>query len=246
MYRTKIFGHRGWSAAYPENTIAAFLGAIEVGVDGIEFDVHRTRDGEIVVIHDETVDRTTDGFGHVEEYTLAEIQQLDAGGWFSPEWAGQRIPALQDVLDLVLATPRPVEMNIEIKVGRNPYDNLGEDVWQRVKHAGLSEQTVLSSFNHYALRDVKSAHPEARIAVLYSEGLVDPWVYAAYLRAEGVHPFYMTFDAPIVEGIHRASQVIRPFTVNQVEDMQRMLDWGVDGLITDHPDVCLKLHRPFA
>ncbi|WP_083486020.1 glycerophosphodiester phosphodiesterase [Alicyclobacillus ferrooxydans] len=223
LQRTEVFGHRGWSARYPENTMAAFISALEIGVDGIEFDVHLTKDGEIVVIHDANLERTTNGHGCVEDYTLTELRQLDAGSWFHESFRGQVIPTLDEVLELVRLHIRPVKMNIELKYGRTPYAGLGENVWRKVTACGLASNTIISSFNHFALRDLKRDVPQAQVAILYTEGLVDPWRYAVFLDAEGLHPFHQSFDEEVVLDAHRAGRAVRPYTVNDVSIMKRLI-----------------------
>lgn len=241
LQQTEVFGHRGWSARYPENTMAAFIAALEIGVDGIEFDVHLTKDGEIVVIHDANLERTTNGQGYVEDYTLAELRQLDAGSWFDESFRGQVIPTLDEVLELIRLHIRPVKMNIELKYGRTPYAGLGEKVWSKVMAYRLDANTIISSFNHFTLRDLKQAFPGAQVAILYTEGLVDPWRYAIFLDAEGLHPYHRSFDEQVVRDAHHAGRTVRPYTVNDPSTMEKLMQWNVDAIITDHPDVLLAL-----
>ena len=125
MMTVIVLAHRGYSAKAPENTMAAFELALAVGADGIELDVHMTRDGEIVVIHDDTLDRTTNGKGPVSDQTMAELRELDAGSWFSPEFAGERIPTLKLVLELI--KDKDVLLNIEIKTGLG-FQQLNEEL----------------------------------------------------------------------------------------------------------------------
>ena len=241
LQQTEVFGHRGWSAQYPENTMASFIAALEIGVDGLEFDVHLSKDGNIVIIHDADLSRTTNGQGYVEDYTLEELRQLDAGSWFDENFAGQVIPTLDEVLELASLQARPVKLNIELKLGRAPYAGLGDKVWEKVLSYGLKNETIISSFNHFALRDLKRAHKDANIAILYQEGMVDPWRYAMFLEAEGLHPHYLTFDESVVKDRHARGRAIRPYTVNDVRKMNELMAWGVDAIITDHPDVLLAV-----
>jgi glycerophosphoryl diester phosphodiesterase len=243
QHRTRVYAHRGFSGAYPENSMAAFLAALELGVDGLEFDVHFSKDGEMVVIHDERVDRTTNGQGLVVEHTLADLKQLDAGSWQDSSFVGERIPTLHEVLDLVQAWGKPVQLNIEIKSGVIPYPGLELNAFQLIASRGLVEDTIFSSFNHFALRDLKEAYPEAKIGLLYMEGLVDPWHYAHYLHAEALHPFYLSFDEEVVASAHNYGLAVNTFTVDEEEDMVRLQQWGVDGIFTNRPDLLLSLQR---
>ncbi|CAM3853324.1 glycerophosphodiester phosphodiesterase [Alicyclobacillus pomorum] len=239
--RTKVWAHRGYSSTYPENTMPAFQAALDIGVDGIEFDIHLTKDGHIVVHHDEQVDRTSNGSGWIRDLTLEEIQRLDAGSWFGPAFAGTRIPTLEAVLRLIADSKRTVEVNIERKAGMVAYPGLEEQAWQMVCAYGLTNQVIFSSFNHFVLRDLKSAHPEAKIGLLYMEGLVNPWVYAKHLDATAIHPFYLSIDREVVEGTRNCGIAVHTFTVDDVESAERLMRWGVDAIITDDPAVMLQV-----
>lgn len=243
LSETKVVAHRGWSAQYPENTLIAFDEALKGGADGIEFDVHRTLDGKLVVIHDACLERTTNGQGWVEDYTLSELQALDAGSWLSEEFSAERIPTLRQVLELILQQPRKVLVNIEMKDGREPYQGLGTQVWDCVEEMGLNRQVVISSFNHHALRELKQSRPRCQIAILYLERLVEPWRYGVFLRAEGLHAPHETVTLELVRAAHVAGQRVRVFTVNKEADMRRQLMLGVDAIITDHPDVLLRIRE---
>ena len=243
-HKTEVWAHRGFSYAYPENTRAAFLAALELGVAGIEFDIHFTRDRQIVVIHDEQLERSTNGHGLVVDHTLAELKSLDAGSWFDPAFAGETIPTLEEVLDLVAAWGEPVSLNIEIKSGMVQYPGLEIEAYRMVQAKGLEQQVIFSSFNHFVLRDLKEAYPEARIGLLYMEGLVDPWRYGQYLEAEALHPYFLSFDASVVKEAHQHGIKINTFTVNEEMDLRRLAEWGVDAVITDRPDVLLELKVP--
>ena len=162
--RTRVIAHRGFSGAAPENTLAAVRAAIEVGADMVEIDVTLTSDGHIVVIHDETLDRTTTGSGRVSDFTLAELQRLDAGGWFAPRFAGERIPTLDQVLDEIEGR---ILLNVEIKseaVERGVVTKVASAIRKR----GMMEHVVVSSFSPTALQQMHFEAPEIRSAVLYN------------------------------------------------------------------------------
>lgn len=240
---SRVWAHRGFSAKFPENTLAAFVAALELGVDGIELDIHLSKDGHIVVIHDEQLDRTTNGHGLVVTHTLAELQALDAGKWFSDEFAGARIPTLEEVLNLVAAWPTTVTINIESKSGVIPYPGLELAAWQQVCEHGLEDRVLFSSFNHFSLRDLKVAEPRAQIGLLYMEGLVDPWLYASHLNASALHPYFLSFDREVLQAAQEHQVAIHAFTVNNEDHMRRLLEWNVDAMITDRPDVLLVLRN---
>lgn len=237
--RPLILAHRGASTHAPENTLAAFRLAAEAGADGIELDVHLSRDGEVVVIHDEQVDRTTNGRGRVHDMTLAELKALDAGAWFSPRFSGERIPTLAEVLEAVGPAFRLI--NVELKSGRVLYPGLEAKVIETLRRFGLLERCILSSFNHFSLRLVKQIEPRARTGVLYVEGLVDPWVYARHVPADAIHPPHYAVFPELVAGAHAAGVAVNTWTVDAPEDVRRVVACGVDAVITNDPAAVRRL-----
>jgi len=240
---TKVIAHRGASLRAPENTMAAFRLALEQGADGVELDVQMTRDGELVVIHDETLDRTSSGSGYLFQRNYAEIKGIDAGGWFSPEFAGESIPRLSDVLDLMQGSHRT--LNIELKTGMVIYDGIEQQLVSLLsRYRGID--VIISSFNHYSLRTLKSLAPELPIGALYMEGLVEPWLYAERLNAYSLHPLYINIIPELLTGCRNAGIALFPWTVDKPEDMKRMLLAKVDAVITNDPMTLLSLRRSMA
>lgn len=233
------FAHRGASAAAPENTMAAFRKGLELGATGIETDVQMTSDGAVVVIHDESLNRTTTGSGYVKDKTLREILEVDAGSWFSPEFAGERIPTLEELLDLLQG--RDTILNIELKNGTFFYPGMEEKVIAAVREQGMSERVVISSFNHYSLAHCKKLAPEIRTGILYGEGLYRPWDYAASLQADALHAHHSSALPQFVSEAAAQGVVYHPWTVNDAKRMQELIEAGVAGIITDHPDVLAGL-----
>ncbi|GAB6990567.1 glycerophosphodiester phosphodiesterase [Paenibacillus pini] len=228
------FAHRGASAYCPENTLAAFIRSLELGATGIETDVQLTKDGELVLIHDETLMRTTDGQGWVKNTTLEEIRTLDAGSWYDPSFKGQRVPTLDELFELV--KERNIIINVELKNGAVIYEGLEEKVIERIRAYGLSEQVILSSFNHYSLALCKQIAPDIQTGILYMEGLYEPWEYARTLRADALHAYHFAVYPEFVASAKGHGMVYHPFTVNDPEEMQRLIQAGVAGIITDYPD----------
>ncbi|ANS73797.1 hypothetical protein AWM70_03760 [Paenibacillus yonginensis] len=226
--------HRGASGYCPENTMAAFKRAIELGANGIETDVQMTADGHLVLIHDEGLQRTAGSPKRVKDVTLEELRTLDAGSWYDPSFAGERVPTLRELLELVL--PTSVQVNIELKNGIVQYPGLEEAVIQEVRELGLSDRIIISSFNHYSLVKCKQLAPEIRTGVLYMEGLYEPWKYAAGLGADALHPHYFAVLPEWVAASAEQNIAYHPFTVNKEEDMKRLLEAGVAAIITDYPD----------
>lgn len=234
-----IIAHRGASGYAPENTIPAFEKALEMGAEGIELDVHMTADGEIVVIHDHTIDRTSDGKGTIRDLTLEDMRRFDFGSWFSEEYKGTTIPTLKDVLEILKDWDGL--LNIEIKSGPILYQGLEEKLVHMVKEYDFVDKVIFSSFNHYSLRDIKTIDPSMKIGLLYWEGLVEPHIYAQRLGAEALHPHYNNIIPEVVEGCKKSEIMLNPYTIDDEQEMARIMKAGVDGLITDYPDRALKV-----
>jgi len=235
----EIWAHRGASADAPENTLVAFAKAIEVGADGIEFDVQLSSDGQPVVIHDETLARTTTGSGWVKDHSLAELSALDASGG-REGFAGVRIPQLAEVLELV--APTKVKINIELKNSEVAYPGMEEIVLAAVAAAGLSERVIYSSFSHDSVRRLATLAPLAEVALIYSRPLARPFRTADSLGACGVHPDRRLLPgASWVERAHRHRLAVRPWVANSPSRMRRLISAGVDGFFTDVPAVALAV-----
>ena len=239
MNRCLNIAHRGASAYCPENTMAAFARAVELGATAIETDVQMTSDGQLVLIHDESLERTTGLPKLVKDVTLEELRRLDAGSWFDPAFRGERIPTLRELLELVESGP--LQVNLELKNGVVRYPGLEEAVIEEVRRFGMSARVILSSFNHYSLVHCKRIAPDIRTGVLYMEGLYEPWDYAARIGADALHPYHY---AVMPEWVKKAAErriACHPFTVNEPDEMRRLLAAGVAGIITDYPDRLAKL-----
>lgn len=233
------FAHRGASAACPENTMAAFEKALALGATGIETDVQMTKDGKLVLIHDETLKRTTGAEGLVKDYTYAELSGLDAGSWFGEAFRGEKLPLLDELLELTSSTGTVV--NIELKNGVVPYAGLEQQVIETVHRFKMSGQVVISSFNHFSLAACKQIDAEIRTGILYMEGLYNPWDYAQTVKADALHAYRLAVRPEWVAEARAHGIVYHPFTVNSEEEMKALIDAGVAGIITDHPDVLAGL-----
>ncbi len=230
-------GHRGASAAAPPNTLAAFEKAVELGADGIEFDVHVSADGVPVVIHDFAVDGTTDGSGRVADLTLAELEELDAGSTFDPTFAGERIPTLEEVLQHVGSR---LLLNIELKTISLHDNGLERAVIARVEQHGLDDRVLLSSFNPLSLRRARRIAPHVPVGFLYGPGLPGPlrqaWLALAPPHAAR-HPEHEMVDAHYIAWARRRGYQVNVWTVDDPDEMRRLIGLGVDGIITNVPDV---------
>nr|WP_255421944.1 glycerophosphodiester phosphodiesterase [Tessaracoccus sp. MC1627] len=238
---TEVWAHRGASAYAPENTLPAFQLALQMGADGVELDVQRTADGHVVAIHDETINRTSNGFGRVVDQTLEELRHCD----FSNGFAGRRnvkIPTLRDVLDLFRGTD--VRVNIELKNTVVLYPGLEDDVLSIVRDAGMADQVLYSSFNHFSLANLRGRVAREQIGLLYSDGIYDPWKYAKWFGAGALHPHYLALQQPnFVWLCHEAGIEVHAWTVNKDDDALWLAGLGVDALITNLPDRLAEVLR---
>jgi glycerophosphoryl diester phosphodiesterase len=231
------FAHRGASYVAPANTLAAFLLAAELGADGIELDVHLSSDGEVVVIHDFSLDATTDGYGPVRAKTLAELKELDAGRWFDPTFAGQRIPTLQQVID---AVGHRLFLNIELKSQSFRDEGLVVEVVRIVEDSQLIERVVISSFNPWALWRVKRLNPRIPVGLLYSpeEPLLLRGSWSRHLiRPEALHPEHTMVDGKYMRWAKEQGYRVHVWTVDEPADMEQLMRDGVDIMITNRPDL---------
>lgn len=234
---TQIWGHRGTSAA-PENTLPAFELALAQGAEGVELDVHLTRDDALVVIHDETLERTTDGNGWVADRSLAELRTLDAAAG-RPDYAGTRIPLLAEVLELL--RPTDAVANVELKTDRLPYPGIEQRVLEVVHASGMDDRVRLSSFNHYTLRNLRSLGAEQPLGALLTDRLFKPWRYASWLDVDAIHPSVNHCTAALVSRSHARGLAVCVWTANAERDIRRLLSLGVDAIMTDVPALALAL-----
>ncbi len=239
--RPLSFAHRGASYEAPANTLAAFLLAAELGADGIELEAQLSRDGEVVVIHDFTLEGTTDGQGLVRDKTLSELRELDAGSWFDRVYAGQRIPTLQDVIDVV---GHRLLLNIELKSDRIRDDGLAAAVVRVIEKNHLMERVVVSSFDPLAVRRVKHLNARLAVGLLYSPDqplyLRKAWL-RRLLSLEALHPHYSTVSDEYVRRARSQGYRVHAWTADDPGDMWRLMRQGVDLIITNRPELLRKV-----
>ncbi|HSK67943.1 MAG TPA: glycerophosphodiester phosphodiesterase [Candidatus Limnocylindria bacterium] len=235
---TRIFAHRGASGYAPENTLEAFRLAVEQGADGVELDVHLTRDGHIIVTHDERIDRCSDGSGLVGRLTLKEIKKHS----FSkphPEYEGALAPTLEEVLELL--QPTGMWVNVELKNGVIPYPGMEEKCVRLVEKMGMADRVLYSSFNHHSLLLLKRIKPDAPCGLLYGCNMLFPADYLKKTGVEALHPHY--WDLLLhPEGYAEAKRQggrVHVWTVNDDRDVRKCADAGADILITNYPDRAL-------
>ena len=231
-------GHRGAKGHAPENTLASFDLAVEMGVQAVETDVHLSKDGEVVLIHDHTVDRTTNGTGFVKEKTLAELKELDAGSWYDPRFAGEKILTLEELL--AWAKDR-VGVAIEVKNGPIYYQGIAEKTISLVRKHDMLTQAILISFDHFVLREAKMIEPRLATGILYAGRLVDPVGAAEAAGADSLNPAWAFLTPDLVEHAHAAGLAVSPWCPNDLQTMRLMDAMGVDSVGTDYPDLLAQL-----
>jgi glycerophosphoryl diester phosphodiesterase len=238
--RPAIIAHRGASAHAPENTMAAFALAVQAGADAIELDAQLTADDELVVFHDLTLSRSTDGAGRVPEKQLAELSKLDAGGRSGAEFRGQRIPRLEEVL---AAFATKVLFNIHLKSYPHSRPGLVKHVCVLIRTQGLQGRTFLSSFNPSDLRQAARMLPEVPCCLLAARGWLGAWARSfgfSFGDYAALHAHVTDVSPQQVVRVHRLGRRLHAWTVNGRSEIARLAEWGVDGILTDDPAGALQ------
>lgn len=232
MKRPLIIAHRGAKGEAPENTMAAFELALQQGCDAFELDIHLSQDGEIMVIHDDTLSRTTNGNGFVKEMTSAELQQLDAGSWFDSAYEGESIPTLREVFELA---PGHLMINVEIKGG------ISEGVEQKLvallEEYDRYDHVVVSSFHFESLRTLERLNSKVKTGLLYSQNFARPELLptAAGVNAFSLHPYFIPLEEADFRSAQNEGLQLYAWTVNEESVMNKLIEKGIDGIITDYP-----------
>lgn len=240
--KTLIWAHRGASGYRPENTLSAFALAADMGADGVELDVHFTKDRQVVVLHDERIDRTSNGQGEVTSYTLDELKKFDFGYKFYGDFSDVRISTLDEVYDLL--APTGLTVNVELKSADAEISAACDAIARKY---GMENKVIYSSFDHLQLLRMKQVSPDAFVAPLYGFNLVNPWNYALDMSAGAVHPRNILLDRldRYVEKCHELGLRVHPWTANSEEDIKQLLLKEVDAIITNYPDIALKLRNEY-
>lgn len=235
LTHTIVFAHRGASAYAPENTLAAFELAIRQGANAIELDTKLSADGQPVVIHDQTVNRTTSQNGKVSSFTLEQLCSLDAGSFFDEAFRGEPIPSLDQVFETVGGR---TFLNVELTNYASPTDDLPEKVADLVKRHNLAQRVIFSSFNPIALARVRSQLPDTPIGLIALKGWAGSWArgrIGRQLNYQSLHPNFKDITAQFVQDVHKRGCKVFVWTVNRAEDMEQLVRLGVDGIISDDP-----------
>ena len=242
MQRPQIWAHRGARRSAPENTLPAFQRALELGADGIELDVHRSRDGRLVVIHDFTLAHTTNGSGLVTGHTARELAHLDAGSHFGRAFAGTPVPTLDEVFDLVGDRCAVCTVNVEIKSESPDGGDAAPLVAEMIRARNLYDRVIVSSFNPITLIQVRWLDPRIALGLLFEQPL-PPFLRHAWftpiLQPQAIHPEASLVDAGLVQWARAKGCAVHVWTVNDPEEARRLAALGVDALITDVPDLLM-------
>ncbi len=234
MRDIKIWAHRGASGYAPENTLEAFELAASQGADGVELDVQICKSGELVVIHDESIDRVTRGKGLAKDYTLEELKEYSNG----------KIPCLQDVYHIL--KPTDLMINVELKTGIVMYPDIEKRVLEVTKNMGMEERVWYSSFHHQTICRIKELSPQSRTGLLYADGWIGIQQYASRLGVEALHPaYYHLQEAEYMELCRKNNLAVHVWTVNRKEDIRSLCKAGVDAIITNYPDIAARIADEF-
>ena len=234
-----IFAHRGDLTYAPENTLPSFQQALQKGADGVELDAKLTADGQVIVIHDMTVDRTTTGKGRVASFKLDDIRKLDAGKWFDEKFNGTKVPMLAEVFELV---GKDKLINIELTNYSTPRDGLVLKVCELIKRHNIQKQILFSSFLPSNLKIAAQTLPEIPRGLLAMPGLVGLWARSfgfMFGEYQALHPHISSTSREQVQRVHRLNRRVHVWTANSPEEVNRLKEWGVDGIFTDDPQTAV-------
>jgi len=225
----QVCAHRGASGTHPENTLAAFAEAVRLGVERVEFDVRRTKDGQLIICHDAKVDRTTDGMGNIWELTLAEIKALDAGSHLDPRFAGERVPTLAEALAAC-----PMVCNVHVYPGPDDLDAIIDETIAELLAQDRLETAFIAGFGGVVER---VAEVEPRLDRCWLSGQSEPHYPegAAERGCRILQPWYGQLDADLVQRAHTLGQQVHPFFADDADNMRKFIALGVDGLLTNQP-----------
>ena len=234
----KVFGHRGFSGEYPENTMLAFRKAVEAGADGIELDVQLTKDLIPVIMHDERVDRTSNGEGFIRDYICEDLKELDCSypDKFQGKYGVQSIPTLDEYLSWMVNEATHIVTNIELKNNIYYYGGMEKKVINMIRKYGLEDRIILSSFNGASVVECKLIDHEIECGFLVEKYLENSGVYARMCKVEYYHPNLAFLTEQHVKNCTENGVGVNVWTVNEEEDMRRMKEWGVNTIISNYPD----------
>ncbi|MCZ2492717.1 glycerophosphodiester phosphodiesterase [Dellaglioa carnosa] len=237
--KTKIFAHRGSKGTRPENTLISFQAAIDAGADGIETDVQLSKDGKLIIMHDEKIDRTTNLTGRVTDLTLAELKKADAGVKFSNDYEGEQIPTLEEVIELLKRNNFKGTFNLELKTNHIEYQGIEELVNEQMRQLPADIHLLYSSFNPNSIRRMQKINPEAEFASLFQFKIKESRLLAKNHLITSLHPDVTWLRER--HGLFWPKLLIRPWTVNSTKDMTYCFKKKYDAIFTDYPAKALEV-----
>jgi len=229
----RVIAHRGGRKWGPENTLSVFRKCVDAGFYGIELDVHRAKTGELVVLHFDDLTKTTSGRGLVKDKTLTQLKKLSAGAWFSAEFAGERIPTLQEVLELI---DGQLMINVEVKNAPDAYAGVEDDLIALLDAYGHDDKIIVSSFDHAFLKRFRAKTTTYKTGLLINGLLLDLPAYAQEVGTKAWHPQFVNLRADQVKLAKRAGIEVNVWTLNEVSEWTAAVKMGVDGIVTDDPE----------
>lgn len=237
------FGHRGASSDYPENTLLAFKQAIKQGATGLELDVHKTKDHQLVVIHDEDVERTFLSSGLIKDLNWEELRDLKCRRAMFTDSIECQMPRLEEVLELV--KEHQIKLNIELKTDIFSYPGIEQDVIQLIQQYNLKNQVIISSFNSDSIKLCKAIDPTIKVGFLYYEPIINVIEYAKALNADAIHPHLRLVSEELVQKAHENHLAVNVYTVNSPSYMRKLIDAKVDGIFTDYPALLNEVMKEY-
>ncbi|MCR2822973.1 glycerophosphodiester phosphodiesterase [Lederbergia panacisoli] len=237
-----IGAHRGASAYCPENTMSSFKKALELKADTLELDVQLTKDGEVIVFHDFYLNKSTDGQGFVFEHTLAEIQRLDAGSWFAKEFAGEKVPTLEEVLTW---SRDKVWLSIELKQFEHLHEPLAKKVVQLIEHYQMEDQVQVMSFNHASLVKIRNYSKRMMTNVICGARIVNPIQYLRSIQAQVLNTPIIHLSPDLVKELHHEGFYVHASMSDDINVWKAVLEWGIDAMNTNIPDVMIAERSEF-
>jgi len=235
-----LVGHRGAMGHAPENTIPSFDLARQMGAEFVECDVHLSKDKEVIVIHDERVERTTNGTGLIKNLTLSQIKKLDAGSWYSKKFKGVKVPTLRELLNWIKpkTSQNKYQMGVAIEIKNEPirYPDIAKRLSDVISEMGMTSRVVIISFDFAVIKQLKILNPKLATGILYHEPMKNLFKIAQSVKADALFPRRHLITQELVNTAHKAGLAVATWTVNDPEEMKKLISYKVDAIATNFPD----------
>lgn len=240
-----LVGHRGAMGHAPENTMASYDLARSMGAEFVECDVHLSADKEVIVMHDERVERTTDGAGLIKNLKLSQIKKLDAGSWYSKKFKGEKVPSLRELLNWIKhkTSLNKYQMGAAIEIKNEPvrYLDIAERLTDVILETGMGSRVIVISFDHGVVKQLKILNPKIATGILYRDPMEDPFKRALSIKADALFPRRHLVTKELVQTAHKNGLAVATWTVNDPEEMKNLISCKVDAIATNYPDRLNKI-----